>query len=558
MLRAVTGGLVVDGTGSAPRPGTVLVERGRISAVLPSTEPVSGAEVIDATGNIVAPGFIDLHSHADFSLGSSPAAESQLAQGVTTLVAGNCGWSPFPVTDLEALKAGTAFLGAQHEWSWTDAAGFAATVEPAVNLALQVGHCTLRIAAMGSARRAPSADELRLMQDLLRSAADQGAVGFSTGLIYAPGAYASPDEVAALVATAAECGLLYSTHIRNEGAGLLDALDEAIAAARPGGARLEISHLKAVGKSNHGLVTAALERLDAVTDLDLGWDAYPYTATSTTLTTRLPTWALADWPTVVEGQSDAHRGAPAAGRPDAERSAPAGDQPGREGAAPAVRPTRSGLLDRLADPAERRRIADALRADVLLSPETVVIASLPPGRYEDCRGLSLAEIAQRDGVDAAEIVLRILESHEAAVSVVNHAMREEDVTTVLEHPRTAIASDGWIMDATGPGHPHPRNFGTFPRVLGHYARDRGIFTLAEAIRRMTSLPASRLGWSDRGVIKPGAIADLVVLDPHHIADKSTYDDPWQLSIGVHHVLVAGEPALTAGVPTGRRAGRVIA
>ncbi|HWD79165.1 MAG TPA: D-aminoacylase [Kribbella sp.] len=510
-MLALTGGLVADGTGSAPRPGTVLVEGDRISAVLPPTEPVAGAELIDATGNIVAPGFVDLHSHADFSLGSSPAAESQLAQGVTTLVAGNCGWSPFPITDLEMLKAGTAFLGPKHGWSWTDATGFAATLEPAVNLALQVGHCTLRIAAMGSARRAPSAEELRMMQDLLRQAADQGAVGFSTGLIYAPGAYATPEEVAALVATAADCGLLYSTHIRNEGAGLLDALDEAVTAARAGGARLEISHLKAVGKPNHGLVGAALERLDAATDVDLGWDAYPYTATSTTLTTRLPTWALAG----------------------------------------------GGLLDRLADPTERARIAEALRADVLLSPDTVVIASLPPGRYEDCRGLSLAEIARLDGVDAAEIVLRILESHEAAVSVVNHAMREEDVTTVLEHPRTAIASDGWIMDAAGPGHPHPRNFGTFPRVLGHYARDRGLFTLGEAIRRMTSLPASRLGWSDRGVIEPGAIADLVVLDPQQVADRSTYDDPWQLSVGVRHVLVAGEPALTAGKPTGRRAGRVL-
>ncbi|HEY3562605.1 MAG TPA: amidohydrolase family protein [Kribbella sp.] len=511
MRLALTGGLVADGTGSEPRPGTVVVEDGRVSAVLSPGEPVADAGVIDAAGNIVAPGFIDLHSHADFSLGSSPAAESQLTQGVTTLVAGNCGWSPFPVTDLEALRAGTAFLGPKHDWSWIDLAGFAATVEPAVNLALQVGHCTLRIAAMGSAQRPPSRTELRTMQDLLREAADQGAVGFSTGLIYAPGTYASPEEVAALVATAAECGLLYSTHIRNEGAGLLTALDEAIVAARAGGARLEISHLKAVGTSNYGLVGAALERLDAVDDVDLGWDAYPYTATSTTLTTRLPAWALAG----------------------------------------------GTLLERLADRAERARIADALRADVLLSPDTVVIASLPPGRYEDCRGLSLAEIARRDDVDAAEIVLRILEEHQAAVSVVNHAMSEEDVTTVLEHPRTAIASDGWIMDATGPGHPHPRNFGTFPRVLGHYARDRGLLTLAEAIRRMTSLPASRLGWCDRGVIKPGAIADLVVLDPQQIADKSTYDDPWQLSVGVHHVVLAGRSALVAGEPTGLRAGRVL-
>ncbi|MEU8224958.1 amidohydrolase family protein [Kribbella sp. NPDC048915] len=509
MRVALTGGLIADGAELAP--GNVVVEGERIAAVLRPGEPVADAEVIDATGNVIAPGFIDLHSHADFSLGASPAAESQLTQGVTTLVAGNCGWSPFPVRNAQTLRDGTAFLGRHLDWSWNDLSGFAATVEPAVNLALQVGHCTLRIAAMGSAERRPTPDELRTMQDLLRAAADQGAVGFSTGLIYAPGAYASSEEVAALVSTAAECGLLYSTHIRNEGAGLIGALDEAIAAARAGGAQLEISHLKAVGKGNYGLVTTALEHLDGIDDLDLGWDAYPYTATSTTLTTRLPTWALAD---------------------------------GR-------------LLDRLADPSERARIASALRSDALLSPDSVVIASLPPGRYEDCRGLSLSEIARRDDVDAAEIVLRILESHQASVSVVNHAMSEADVTTVLQHPRTAVASDGWIMDAAGDGHPHPRNFGTFPRVLGHYARDRGVLGLADAIRRMTSLPAARLGWSDRGVITPGAIADLVVLDPSRVADKSTYDDPWQLSVGVSHVLVAGQVALADGVPTGRRAGRVI-
>jgi N-acyl-D-aspartate/D-glutamate deacylase len=510
---ALTGGHVVDGTGAEPVAATVLIDGELIVAVLPPGDTPSGAEVIDATGNIVAPGFIDLHSHADFSLQSTPDAPTQLYQGVTTLVAGNCGWSPFPITDLEALRAGTAFLGSRHDWSWRDLHGFAATLEPAVNLALQVGHCTLRLAVMGSAERAPSPDELRQMQDLLRIAADQGAVGFSTGLIYAPGAYAEPEEVAALVATAAECGLLYSTHIRNEGAGLLTALDEAMDAARAGGARLEVSHLKAVGAPNYGLVTAALERLDQARadGLDVAWDVYPYTASSTTLTARLPIWALAG----------------------------------------------GNLLDRLADPTERRRIAEALRSDALLNPDAVVIASLPPGRYEDCRGLSLAAIAERDDVDAAEAVLRVLEHHQGAVSIINHAMSEDDVTTVLQHPCTSVASDGWILDAIGDGHPHPRNFGTFPRVLGRYARDLGVLTLPEAIRRMTSLPASRLGFTDRGVIKPGAVADLVVLDPDRIADRSTYDDPWQLSVGVEHMLVAGRSVLADGTPTGRRPGRVL-
>ncbi|WP_405067877.1 D-aminoacylase [Kribbella sp. NBC_01510] len=513
---AITGGLVLDGTGTEPVAATVVVDGGRIADVLPPTSQPADSAVIDAAGNIVAPGFIDLHSHADFSVRTSPEATTQLRQGVTTLVTGNCGWSPFPITDLESMRTGTAFLDPKHDWSWRDTGEFAASLEPAaVNVALQVGHSALRIAAMGNAERAPSPDELRTMQDLLRIAAEQGAVGFSTGLIYAPGAYAESSEVAALVATAADCGLLYSTHIRNEGAGLLSALDEAMTAARAAGARLEVSHLKSVGERNHGLVVTALERLDqARTDgLDVTWDVYPYTASSTTLTTRLPTWAM-------DGGTQ-------------------------------------GLLARLADRTERERIAAALRTGDLFDPDAVVIASVPPGRYEDCRGLSLAEIARRDEVDAAEAALRVLEHHRAAVSVVNHAMSEDDVVTVLQHPCTSVASDGWILDATGPGHPHPRNFGTFPRVLGRYARDLGVLSLPEAIRRMTSLPASRLGFSDRGVIKPGAVADLVVLDPSRVADRSTYDDPWQLSVGIEHLLVGGQQVLADSVPTGKRPGRVL-
>jgi N-acyl-D-amino-acid deacylase len=385
----------------------------------------------------------------------------------------------------------------------------------AINVALQVGHSALRLAVLGGAERAPSEGELGRMQALLREAASQGAVGFSTGLIYAPGAFAEPSEVAALVATAADCGLLYSTHIRNEGPRLLEALDEAIAAARAGGARLQVSHLKAMGPANHGMVGAALERLDRarVEGLDVACDVYPYDASSTTLTARLPTWAM-------DGGTE-------------------------------------GLLARLDDATERERIADNLRTAALHDPRTVVIASLPPGRYEDCRGLSLAEIGLRDRVDPAEATLRVLEHHQAAVSVINHAMSEDDVVTVLRDPWTSVASDGWILRATGDGHPHPRSFGTFPRVLGRYVRDQGVLTLPEAIRRMTSLPASRLGLDDRGVIKPGAVADLVVLDPDRVADRSTYDDPWQLSVGIEHVLVAGEPVLSNGVPTALRPGRVL-
>jgi len=519
VIGAITGGLVLDGTGADPVAATVLIDDGRITALLPAgAELLAHLDVIDARGNIVAPGFIDLHSHADFSMEAGPGAVTQLYQGVTTLVTGNCGWSPFPITDLDQLRAGTAFLAPEISWSWQDGAGFADALDSvglAINIALQVGHSALRLAVLGGAERAPSEAELERMKALLRDAADEGAVGLSTGLIYAPGTFAEPSEVAALVATAAECGLLYSTHIRNEGVRLLEAIDEAIEAARAGGARLQVSHLKAMGLANHGKVHAALERMDQARaeGLDVACDVYPYTASSTTLTARLPTWTM-------EGGT-------------------------------------GGLLARLGHTTERSKVLDAVRQQAILDPENVVVASLPPGRYEECRGLSLAEIGRRDGVDGAEAALRVLENHQAAVSVVNHGMSEDDLVAVLRHPWTSVASDGWILRATGEGHPHPRSFGTFPRVLGRYARDEAVLTLPEAVRRMTSLPASRLGMDDRGVVKPGAVADLVVLDPERVADRSTYDEPWQLSVGIEHVLVAGKPVLRDGVPTSNRPGRVL-
>ncbi|NED98478.1 D-aminoacylase [Phytoactinopolyspora alkaliphila] len=513
----VRGGTVIDGTGSEPATADVGITGGRIRAVEPG---LTGDRVIDASGYVVAPGFIDLHSHADFSIEGWPAATTQLYQGVTTLLTGNCGFSPFPVADLAEAKAASAFFAPELSWDWTDHDGFAAAVtgrRPAVNVAAQIGHSSLRLAAMGAAERSASGEDLTAMSDLLSAAATSGAYGFSTGLIYAPGTYSTVDEVRHLVGVAAAHGLLYSTHIRNESERLLEAVDEAIQAAEKGAARLQISHLKAAGPRNHGKVADALAMIDdaASRGLDVAADVYPYTASSTTLTTRLPTWAL-------DGGT--------------------GD-----------------LLRRLADPAGRERILDALRSTVgqSLAPEKVVIADVGEGRFSEAAGLSLADVARVEGVDDAEATLRILEAHDAAVAVVMHGMSDADVETVLRHPRVAVASDGWVMRPSGPGRPHPRNFGTFPRVLAHYVRERGVLTLSDAIRKMTSLPASRLGLSDRGVIRAGAVADVVVFDPDTVVDRSTFADPWQLSAGVNTVLMGGQVALENGEPTGVRAGSVL-
>lgn len=513
----IAGGTVVDGTGAAGRPADVGVTAGRVDAVAaPGT--LAGRRV-DADGLVVCPGFIDLHSHADFSITGHPAADTAVTQGVTTLVTGNCGFSPFPVTDLDALRSASAFLQAELAWTWTDAAGYADAVDatrPAVNLALQVGHSALRLAAMGGEERAPSHEELERMGALLADAAAQGVWGFSTGLIYAPGAYGDPNEVTALARVAAAHGLLYSTHMRNEADTLLDAVREAVATARATGVRLEISHLKAMGRSNHGAVADALRIVDEARadGVDVTCDVYPYTASSTTLTSRLPAWAL-------DG--------------GVER-----------------------MLERLADGPTRERVAAGLHERMArdVDPEGVVIADLPPGPFAAARGRSIADIARELGTDPAEAALRVLAGHRGAVSIVNHAMAAADVRTVLRHPAASVASDGWVMRPDGPGRPHPRSFGTFTNVLGPRVRD-GDLPLATAVHKMTGLPAARLGMTDRGVLRPGAVADIAVLDPATVTDRSTYDDPWQLSTGVVHVLVGGEPVLAAGTPTDARPGKVL-
>jgi N-acyl-D-amino-acid deacylase len=519
----IRGGTVVDGTGATPRRADVIVAAGRIAAVAQPWESgsVSAALEVDATGQVVCPGFIDLHSHADFSILGHPAADTALTQGVTTLLTGNCGWSPFPLTDTETLPRATAFLDPEcGAWSWTDAAGYAAVVQearPAVNVALQVGHSALRLAVLGTDERTPTTTELQQMCALLATAAEQGVHGFSTGLIYAPGCYAEATEVTALVRVAAENDLLYSTHMRNEADQLLPAVAEALGTAAAAGARLEISHLKAMGRPNQGRVAEALQSIDeaAGEGLDVGCDMYPYTASSTTLTSRLPAWALNGGVTA--------------------------------------------LLHRLADSTTRTQIAAELRQRMTtdVDPDGVVVAALPEGPYSDTIGSSLTEIGARFDIRPEEAALRLLEDHQAAVAVVNHAMAEDDVVTVIRHPRASVASDGWTMRPDGTGAPHPRSFGSFTRVLGRYVRDRDELTLAEAIAKMTSHPAARGGLHDRGVLRPGAVADIAVFDADLITDRSTFTNPWQLSVGVSAVLVAGQPALINGQLTGHRAGAVL-
>ncbi|MBR7835949.1 amidohydrolase family protein [Actinospica durhamensis] len=483
----------------------------RIVFVGQAPDDARAQTTIEAGGLVVAPGFIDLHTHVDFTVESVPAAHACVRQGVTTVVTGNCGNSAFPAPAFSI-----------------DFESYAARVqatEPAVNLAALVGHGALRTAVVGEDRRAATAEETGRMADLLGVAAQQGAFGLSTGLIYAPGSFADTDEVAALADVAHAHDLLYATHLRDEGDGLLGALDEALDVARRTGVRLQVSHLKAMGPPNHGKVRDALVRIDEAraSGLDVACDVYPYTASSTLLTSRLPDWAM-------DG----------------------GD----------VR-----LLERLQDADTSARIAEELEgnADWAFLPDAVVLAGLPAGRYSEFVGCNLREVAKRTDRTAAQAMLDVLRRHDAQVWIVNHAMAEEDVRTVLRHPAAAVCSDGWELTTDCEGSPHPRHFGTFARIFKEYCRSDAssgeapgaILSLPEAIHKMTALPAARLGLTDRGVLAPGQIADVAVFDPDKVADTATYRAPKSYALGTRAVLVNGIPVLMEGEQTPARPGRVL-
>lgn len=523
----IRGGHVADGTGGPLKRQDVLIAGGRVTRMLaPMTSVEHGVRVIDAGGLIVSPGFIDLHSHADYTVEAESAATGQLAQGVTSIVTGNCGWSPFPVADLPELREWSAFLGGQASYDWRDFAGFADRVDavsPAVNVLPLVGHSPVRIAVLGGAQRQPRPMELLEMREHVTRSVSQGAWGFSSGLIYAPGSFASPEEVAELVRAAAESGSLYATHVRDETSRMLDAVDEAIGAAdlaRRAGTnpRMQISHVKAMGPANHGTVPQALGRIaDArAGGLDVAADVYPYTASGTTLASRLPAWAL-------------------------------------DGGA-------NELYARLAHEETRDQIRASLairfdRGD--FDPAGIILNSLPPGRFSDARGSSLTSLAKSLNVSPAEAALTVLAAHGGVVGIINHAMSEPDVQAAIAHPLVAIASDGGQLVPSETGTTHPRAFGTFPRVFARYVREQRVIPIEEAVRKCTSLPASRLGLRDRGVIREGAVADITVLDPAGITDLADYSDPWRLAEGVHTVIVNGLVAWDAGRQTGIRAGGVL-
>jgi N-acyl-D-amino-acid deacylase len=515
------GASLIDGTGSPPRPADVLVSGDRIAEVAPAgTAAVPrGGRTIDAAGLVLAPGFIDAHSHADNAPLLGAIELSKLSQGVTTEVTGNCGFSlaPAPVAHRAdvARMCGRLFPPLPYDWEtvpqlfdrWT-AAGLVTNVLPLV------GHHTLRAAVLGLTDRPATGAEIRAMAGHFDAALAAGAAGLSSGLAYPPGMFATPGELDALLQRMDERHL-YTTHLRSESTGLLDSIDEAVDTARRAGCRLQISHLKAAGRPAWGQITPALRRLDEAfeTGVRVHHDVYPYEANSTMLVSCLPPWA--------------HEGGHAA---------------------VLARLHDESALDRL----ERELGGTGNRWDDWVAAagwDGIVIAFAADARQE---GRTVADIARTAGTTPFRTLADILIASDLQAWMCAFAMTAADVREALTHPRAVIGSDG-APPGRG-GKPHPRLFGTFTRVLAHYVRETGALDLPTAIAKMTSLPAAIFGLSDRGVVAPGAAADLVLFDPRTVADRATFADPTLTSTGIEMVLVNGSVAIERGVASGARAG----
>ena len=520
----IRGGLLADGLGGPLVRADVAVRDGKIVAVGDLAQ-AEATTVLDATGSMVAPGFIDIHTHSDVSVLFTPGMESSLAQGVTTEVVGNCGISL-------GLATGGEVFGLERRWleqaggtlNWESLRGFLDRVDNsgiAINVATLAGHGTLRKRVMGMANRLPSDAELTAMQRDLANALEAGAIGLSSGLEYVPGMYADVAELTALAKIAKAAGGFYATHLRDEGDLLEESVAEAIAVAEGAGIALQLSHHKAERKRNWGKITSTLAMVDAAQarGVDILLDQYPYTAYQTSLATiALPPWANA-------------------GTPEA-------------------------LAQKLADPELRARARVAmgeLAASGGVDWESVEIASCP--EHDDYIGQSIAALSAARSQDPRDFILDLLVEGTGWISAAHFAMSEADVERILSDPRVMIGSDSVAMnplaEASQKHRPHPRSYGTFARVLERYVREKSILTLPEAIRRMTSLPAQRLGWSDRGRLAVGAIADLVVLDPTAITETATFLAPHSLALGVQSVLVAGQLTWQNGHPTGTRAGKTL-
>jgi N-acyl-D-aspartate/D-glutamate deacylase len=520
----IRGGEVIDGSGAPGRVADVAVTDGRIVAI-DSGQTRQGQRIIDATGQVVAPGFIDIHTHSDFTLPLNQRAESKIRQGVTTEVLGNCGFSAAPALPgrVEMLRDYLAASAPWLEFRETTFADYLNTFPTtSVNTVMQVGHNTLRLLAMGMEDRPPRPDELSLMQHLLDEALEAGALGLSSGLFTAPGIFAKTEEMIALGHVLHRHGAGYASHIRDEANHVFEAVREAIAIGEACDIHVQIAHLKLSGADNWGGAARLLAEIDAARQrgVQVDVDQYPYTAGSNPLRNLLPTW-------VQEGSMEI-------------------------------------MLQRLSQPAIRSRIRVELAAHGLNnfgripSWDAVRIAISP--HQPEYAGRTIGDIARDRVCDPLDAVCDYLIADRGHTRILVTSMAEEDVQEIMRSPTVLVGSDGTSLapyGTTSQGKPHPRFYGTFPRVLGHYVRDLGLLSLPQAIYKMTGGSAAALRLVDRGLLREGYHADITTFDPQTVAERATYDDPHQYAAGISTVIVNGVVVIDAGEHTGALPGRVL-
>ena len=516
----IRGGRIVDGTGSPWYRGDVAIRGDRIVAVgqLPNAQ---ARDTIDATGLIVAPGFIDMLGHSEHTILRRPHAASKITQGITTEITGEVN----SVVPVNANTLRELDDSSRVRVTWTDLNGYFAKLDstrPAINLATFVTLGSVRRYVMGDADRRATPAELEQMRGLVADAMRQGAMGLSTGMAYSPASFTPTDEIVELAKVAGRYGGGYASHIRSEGNRLVEAVNEAIHVGEAAGTWVEIHHLKVSGKANWGKMPAAVAAIEAARarGVDVAADQYPYAASGTDLDAILPNWAH-------EGGTEA-------------------------------------MLARLRDPATRARIAEELTrgGDENIGasaggPSGVMIGGVGEDSLRRYQGMRLSEVAAARRQPVVEATFDLILADRARTSAIYFSMSEPDIEYAMRQPWVSVGIDAGVraVDSTVKEHPHPRAFGSFPRILCRYVRERGVITLEDAIRKFTSLPAARVGLADRGVVKAGMFADLTIFNPNTVCDRATFVEPVQTSVGIQHVIVNGVPEIRDARITGARAGR---
>lgn len=519
----IKGATIVDGTGKQPWVGDAAISGDRFVA-LDRSIPAEARRLIAAEGHILAPGFIDIHCHSDFLLFDHPEADIKLRQGVTLEVLGNCGTSLAPLADISRALVPAESDSDIHSWThpldWSTYGQYVNIIQTSglsINVAGLVGHGTLRLTAMGPSDAAPTAGQLARMKSLLTEAMDEGAAGMSTGLIYAPGCFAETHELIELARVAGGKGGYYASHTRNEADRIIAALEEVIQIGREAQIPVHVSHLKIAGRKNWSLWESVVEKLESARSdgVDISCDVYPYFHSCTTILALLPPWSL-------EGGM-------------------------------------ASLMPRLKDPGQRERIIGEIQNGIAgwenmvlhSGLDKIVLSSFKSGNRKELEGKSIARIAEEAQRDPYNLLLDLVASENGAITIITESMNEKNMVRFLSLPFAMVGSDG----SPSRGRPHPRLYGTFPRVIRRVVRELGALSLETAVHKMSGLTARRLGLKDTGILRKGFRADAVLFDPLTFGDTATYDQPRSFPRGLLATIVNGEVVIDGKTHTGAKAGK---